>query len=68
MLQYCETKAIEADGVKILFAALNNHLKSADVCENAYWALFDIVCESKEDTERLISLGGGAAVAKVRTK
>jgi hypothetical protein len=61
-------KAIESGGLQLILAAINNHLNSADVCEDACWALYNIVLGSKENTELLIFLGGGAAVAKVRTK
>jgi hypothetical protein len=61
-------KAIESGGIEVLLTAVNNHLGSPDVCENACWALSNIVEESKENTELLITLGGGAAVAKVRRK
>jgi sirohydrochlorin ferrochelatase len=70
-LAYCnigETKAIEAGGIQVLLAAIDNHLGSAEVCGYACWALFNIVFDNKENTELLISLGGEAAVSKVRTK
>jgi hypothetical protein len=43
-------------------------LNSATVCEDAFWALYNIVNGSKESAGLLIRLGGGAAMAKVRTK
>jgi hypothetical protein len=51
-----------------VLAAVNTQLGSAILCENGCWALFNIVKGSKENTGLLITLGGGAAVAKVRTK
>jgi hypothetical protein len=70
-LAYCSTgvtKAIESGGIKVILAAINNHLGSAEVCGYACWALFNIVFDNKENTELLISLGGEAAVSKVKTK
>jgi hypothetical protein len=62
-------KAIESGGIEVLIAAINNHfLGSAILCHHACWALECIASVSKENTRLLISLGGGAAVAKVRTK
>jgi hypothetical protein len=63
-----KVKVIESGGIELLLAAVNNHLNSADVCQYACWALRNIASGSKENTGLLISLGGGAAVAKVRTK
>jgi hypothetical protein len=60
------TKAIEAGGVEVLLAAVNNHLNSAYVCEHACWALYNIMCGTKENAGLLIDLGNGAAVSKVR--
>jgi hypothetical protein len=48
--------------------ANTRHLDSADVCKQACSVLVHIVTGSKENTGLLITLGGGAAVAKVRTK
>jgi hypothetical protein len=59
--------AIESNGIEILLAAINNHLDSAVVCQNACWALYNIILDDKAGTELLITMGGGAAVAKVRT-
>jgi hypothetical protein len=59
-------KVVETGGIEVLLAAINNHLDSADVSGTACWALSNIVANSKEDTELLIDLGGGAAVSKVR--
>jgi hypothetical protein len=61
-------KAIESGGLQLIIAAVNNHLGSAYMCQTGCWALHNIVNGSKENTELLISLGGGAAVAKVRRK
>jgi hypothetical protein len=62
-----KNQAVETGGIKVLLAAINNHLSSALVCERACWALSNIVTGSKENTELLIFLGGATAVAKVRT-
>jgi hypothetical protein len=35
-------KAIELGGFDLLLAAVNNHLDSAIVCENACWAMGDV--------------------------
>jgi hypothetical protein len=51
-----------------LLAAVNNHLNAALVCQVACWALYHIACGSKENTKRLISLGGATAAAKIREK
>ena len=59
---------IESGGIELLLTAVNNHLGSVRVCENACWALCNSVNGSKESTELLITLGGGAVVAKVRRK
>jgi hypothetical protein len=61
-----QAKAIESGGIEVLLAAINNHLDSPTVCELACWALSNIVDESKKNTKLLISLGGAAAVAKLR--
>jgi hypothetical protein len=63
-----EAKAIDSSGIEVVLAAINNHLDSAPVCEKACRTLENIVYDSKENTGRLITLGGGAAVDKVRTK
>jgi hypothetical protein len=61
-------KVVESGGIEVVLAAVNNHLGSRDFCETACWAMRNIVCGSNENTGLLISLGGGAAVAKVRRK
>jgi hypothetical protein len=61
-------KAIESGGMEVLLAAINNHLSNAKICDLAFEALRNIASGSKENTELLITLGGGAAVAKVRRK
>ncbi len=61
-------KAVKSCGLKGLLAAVNNHLSSATVSQKACSALCNIVRGSKENTGLLITLGGGAAVAKVRRK
>jgi hypothetical protein len=63
-----KAKAIKCGGIEVLLAAVNNHLDSAKLCDYTCCALFNIVSKSKENTGLLISLGGGAAVAKVRSK
>jgi hypothetical protein len=63
-----KNKVVETGGIEVLLAAITNHLNSAGVCENACLAMYNIVHGSKENTELLITLGGGAAVAKVITK
>jgi hypothetical protein len=63
-----KARAIESGGIEALIAAVNNHLSSAIVSQKACSALCNIVRGSKENTGLLITLGGGAAVAKVRTK
>jgi hypothetical protein len=63
-----KTNTIESGGLEVLLAAVNNHLGSAYICQNACLALSDIVKESKENTKLLISLGGATAVAKVSTE
>jgi hypothetical protein len=59
-------KAAESDGIKALFAAVNNNLFVCVVCERACWALVNIVKGRKENTKLLISLGGAATVSKVK--
>jgi hypothetical protein len=61
-------KAVESGGIKMLLAAVNNHLGSLYICKRSCWALNTIVNGSKENTELLITLDGGAAVARVRRK
>jgi hypothetical protein len=62
-------RVVETGGIKVLLAAVNNHLDSYDpICEMACWALRNIANGSKENMGLLISLGGAAVVAKVRTK
>jgi hypothetical protein len=61
-------KAVESGGIKMLLAAVNNHLGSLYICKHACWALSKIVRGSKENTGLLITLGGATSVAKVRTK
>jgi hypothetical protein len=61
-------KVAEKGGIAVLLAAVNNHLGSAMLCQKGCWALYNIVNGSKQNTELLISFGGGATVAKVRTK
>jgi hypothetical protein len=62
-----QKKAIESGAIEVVLAAVKNHLNAADVCQYACWALYSIANNSKENTGLLISLGGAAAVAKVRT-
>jgi hypothetical protein len=61
-------RVVEAGGITVLLAAVNNHLDSVIVCEMACSALVNIANGSKENMGLLISLGGAAVVAKVRTK
>jgi hypothetical protein len=58
----------EPDGIQVLLAAINNHLGCASVYQNACWVMYNITRGSKENTDQLIILGGGAAVAKVGRK
>jgi hypothetical protein len=60
--------AVKSGGIEVLLAAINNHLSNAKICDLAFEALRNIASGSKENTELLITLGGGAAVAKVRRK
>jgi hypothetical protein len=62
-----KAKAIESGGIKVVLAAVNNHLDSASLCETVCGTLFNFANGSEENTGLLISLGGAAAVAKVRT-
>jgi hypothetical protein len=58
-------RVVETGGIKVLLAAVNNHLDSYDpICEMACWALRNIANGSKENMGLLISLGGAAVVAK----
>jgi hypothetical protein len=61
---------IKSGGIEVLLAAVNNHMDCHYVCENACecWALVNTVNGSRENTELLITLGGGDAFAKVRRK
>jgi hypothetical protein len=61
-------KAAESGGIEVLLAATNNHLDSAILCKNACLALLSMIWGNKERTELLLSLGGGAAISKIRTK
>jgi hypothetical protein len=58
-------KAVKEGEIKVLLAALKNHLSSVNVCERACWALRNIVTGSKENAERLITMGGAATVDEV---
>jgi hypothetical protein len=62
------TNAIESDGIEVILAAVSNHLGSATMCKKACLALVNIVNRSTENTELLITLGGGVVGAKVRSK
>jgi hypothetical protein len=61
-------KAIEAGGIDVLLASVSNHLGSAILCQNACRGLESMASGSKENIERLISLGAAAAVVKVKNK
>jgi hypothetical protein len=63
-----KAEVIESDGIVVLVAVITNHLDSAFLCLQACWALLSIASDSKEKTQLLIILGGGAAVAKVSIK
>jgi hypothetical protein len=63
-----KANAIEAGGIEVILAAINNHLGSAGLCGVACEALCNMVNGSKENIGLLISLGGATTVAKVRTK
>jgi hypothetical protein len=60
--------AIEAGAMQALLLAINVHLGSKGTCGYALYALVNMIKESKENTKLLISLGGAAAVVKVKTK
>jgi hypothetical protein len=61
-------RAIESDGIKIVLAAINNHLGSSILCRASSVALFNMILGIKKNTELLKCLGGGAAIFKVRAK
>jgi hypothetical protein len=63
-----KNRAVKSDGIKIVLAAINNHLGSSILCRAACLALFNMILGVKKNMELLISLGGGAAIAKVKTK
>jgi hypothetical protein len=63
-----KARIIESGGIEALLATVTNHLNSENMCGNTCWALSNIVDGSKENAGLLISLGGGAAVEKVRRK
>jgi hypothetical protein len=70
-LAFCnigKAKVIESGGIEVILAAITNHLNSSFICKRACKVLVKITSYSKENTRRLITLGGGAAVEKVRTK
>jgi hypothetical protein len=64
-------KTIESGGIEAALASVNNHLGSSILCKKTCWALGSGKnCEGQQEKHRatrLINLGGGAAVAKVRT-
>jgi hypothetical protein len=62
-----KTKIIESGGIEVVLAAVRNNLYSAFLCQQACWVLLNIASVSKDNTWLLISLGGGAAVAKERS-
>jgi hypothetical protein len=70
MLAQCKIgkiTAVEAGAMQVLLVAINDYLgRSANTCGHALYALVNLVKESKENTELLISLGGAAAVVKVK--
>jgi hypothetical protein len=60
--------AVEAGAMQVLLVAIHDHLGSSDTCGHALYALVNMVKESRGNTKLLISLGGAAAVVKVKTK
>lgn len=69
MLAHCKiskTTAVEAGAMQVLLVAINVHLGSGGTCTHALYALVNLVKGSKENTDLLISLGGAAAVVKVK--
>jgi hypothetical protein len=61
--------AVKTGGVEVLLAAVNNHLSSAVLCQNAVCALLSMFFwGSKGNPGQLICLGGAAAIAKVKNK
>jgi hypothetical protein len=60
--------AVEAGAMQVLLLAIHDHLACKQTCEYALYALVNIVRDSKENTKLLISLGGAAAVVKVKSK
>jgi hypothetical protein len=63
-----KANTIESGGIEAVLAVVSNHLGSAILCENACVSLYMVVKGSKENIGLLITLGGGSALAKVRTK
>jgi hypothetical protein len=63
-----KAKAIGSGGIEVVLAAVKNHLGSASLCETVCGTLCNFANGSEENIGLLISLGGAAAVAKVRTK
>jgi hypothetical protein len=60
-------KIVESGGLRVLLAAVNNHLDSAKVCQYVFMALSDIIKkENIENIRLLMSIGGATAVVKVR--
>jgi D-arabinose 5-phosphate isomerase GutQ len=58
---------IESGGIKVLLAAVINHVGSSSICIHACGTLSNIIeKDNKEDIRLLISLGGATAIAKVR--
>jgi hypothetical protein len=61
-----QNRAVKLGCIDVLLVATCNHLRSAEVCAHVCCALVDIATGSKENTERLITLGGAAAVDKLK--
>jgi hypothetical protein len=61
------TEVIESGRFEAVLAASNNHLDSTLLCEIECLVLSEIFNEHMAKRDQSINLGGGAAVAKVRT-
>jgi hypothetical protein len=69
-LTFCnigKKKTLEAGGIEVLLAAfLNSHLISVNVCQNAAYALYNLINGHKENTKLFLSSGGVTALTKVK--
>jgi hypothetical protein len=61
-------RIMEADGMEIFLAAINNHLDHADTCERAFSVLMIVMADSNDNTDLFMDLGGATAAAKVKRK